>query len=57
VERIPDAGHAAHLENPGAFRRAVRRFLAENSDEVPRRATMTEPRRERATKGRSSWPA
>ena len=57
VERIPDAGHAAHLENPDAFRRAVRRFLAENSDEAPRRATMTEPRRERATKGRSSWPA
>jgi 2-succinyl-6-hydroxy-2,4-cyclohexadiene-1-carboxylate synthase len=29
VEVVPAAGHAAHLENPSAFLRVVRRFLAE----------------------------
>jgi pimeloyl-ACP methyl ester carboxylesterase len=29
VERIPDAGHAAHLENPRAFLRLARRVIAE----------------------------
>ncbi|MFQ5418334.1 MAG: hypothetical protein ACE5FL_15015, partial [Myxococcota bacterium] len=25
---IPEAGHAAHLENPGEFTRVARRFIA-----------------------------
>jgi pimeloyl-ACP methyl ester carboxylesterase len=29
IEIVPEAGHAAHLENPKAFRDIARRFLAE----------------------------
>jgi 2-succinyl-6-hydroxy-2,4-cyclohexadiene-1-carboxylate synthase len=32
VARVPDAGHAAHLENPAAFLRVVLGFLADAED-------------------------
>lgn len=31
VEAIPDAGHAAHIENPEAVASAIKRFVEENS--------------------------
>lgn len=35
VEIVPAAGHAAHLENPSAFLRTTRRFLAEVDADRP----------------------
>jgi 2-succinyl-6-hydroxy-2,4-cyclohexadiene-1-carboxylate synthase len=45
VEIIPDAGHAAHLENPKAFLRVARRFIADvdASTKEPRPTPDTAP--------------
>lgn len=41
---VPDAGHAAHLENPRAFAQIARAFLAEADAAVPTRPTQaTQP--------------
>lgn len=43
VEVIPNAGHAAHLENPDAFLRVARRFF-DTPEAAPRRAALrTQP--------------
>jgi 2-succinyl-6-hydroxy-2,4-cyclohexadiene-1-carboxylate synthase len=44
VAIVPEAGHAAHLENPAAFHRVARDFLAEVEDEPD--PTSTEPAQE-----------
>jgi len=52
VAVLPEAGHAAHLEAPAAFRRVVCDFLVENPIGRPARGSNFEPERVSSSRGR-----